>query len=180
MASRRFSYIPKVICAAWNATIINKASFNIYLAHYNLLSLQTAHQTSTRPSPLLDLEMANSPPTYRRYNVNKLNTMKFKTVKSQNLNQHAIFLLAWQVIIFLELNFFIFWLWLTLIDNLVMTAQRSSASFFNKCMKILFFLFWPIYVRLIVHMERRISGIAPLCPTASEKETWNPFHLSVM
>ena len=32
MASRKFSYIPKVLCAAWNATIIIKASFNIYLA----------------------------------------------------------------------------------------------------------------------------------------------------
>jgi hypothetical protein len=58
MASRKFSYIPKVICAAWNATImIRYLLIYIYLAHDNLLSLQTSLQTSTRPSPLLDWEI---------------------------------------------------------------------------------------------------------------------------
>jgi hypothetical protein len=56
MASRKFSYIPKVICAAWNATIIIRhLLIYIYLVHYNLLPLQI----STRPSPLIDWEMAN-------------------------------------------------------------------------------------------------------------------------
>ena len=47
MASRKFSHLPKVLYATWNAAIIIKASF--IFANDNLLSFET----STRPSPLL-------------------------------------------------------------------------------------------------------------------------------